>query len=227
MGASLVQLRGKASACQCRGQGIDPWSRKIPHVLEQLSPWATTTEPVLQGLGITATEPTCPRARAPKREAPAMRSPRTPLAATRKKKALRATQIQHSQRGKKGYHTIFVFFCLTYFTQYDNRQVHPCCGKHHHIVFDSSHTISRTFPPTVHKLQFLHILFSASCFFVCFLRIAILMDKVVSHCGFVFLYLLVTQSSFSCVYWLFLYLWGNLCLSPSPILKCCCVSFGC
>ena len=26
---------------------IDPWSRKIPHAAEQLSPCATTTEPVL------------------------------------------------------------------------------------------------------------------------------------------------------------------------------------
>ena len=27
--------------------GCDPWSRKIPHAEEQLSPWATTSEPVL------------------------------------------------------------------------------------------------------------------------------------------------------------------------------------
>ena len=38
-------LSGKESACQCRTHGIDPWSRKIPHAPEQLSPWATTTEP--------------------------------------------------------------------------------------------------------------------------------------------------------------------------------------
>ena len=37
-------LRGKESACQCRRHGFDPWSRKIPHVLEQLSPCTTTTE---------------------------------------------------------------------------------------------------------------------------------------------------------------------------------------
>ena len=34
----------KKSACQCRGHGFDPWSGKIPHVVEQLSPCATTTE---------------------------------------------------------------------------------------------------------------------------------------------------------------------------------------
>ena len=26
-------LSGKESACQCRGHGFDPWSRKIPHAL--------------------------------------------------------------------------------------------------------------------------------------------------------------------------------------------------
>ena len=35
------------SACQCRGHGFDPWSGKIPHAVEQLSPCATTTETVL------------------------------------------------------------------------------------------------------------------------------------------------------------------------------------
>ena len=38
---------GWESACQCRGQGFDPWSRKIPHPAEQLSPCTTTTEPAL------------------------------------------------------------------------------------------------------------------------------------------------------------------------------------
>ncbi|KAJ8787545.1 hypothetical protein J1605_022860, partial [Eschrichtius robustus] len=34
---------GWESACQCREHGFDPWSGKIPHAAEQLSPWATTT----------------------------------------------------------------------------------------------------------------------------------------------------------------------------------------
>ena len=29
---------------------------------------------------------------------------------------------------------IFVLLCLTYFTQYDNLQVHPCCCKWHYFV---------------------------------------------------------------------------------------------
>ena len=32
---------------QCRRQVFNPWSGKIPHTSEQLSPWATTTEAVL------------------------------------------------------------------------------------------------------------------------------------------------------------------------------------
>ena len=39
--------------------GLDPWSRKIPHASEQLSPWATTTEPILWGLRAVTTEPVC------------------------------------------------------------------------------------------------------------------------------------------------------------------------
>ena len=36
---------GWESACQCRGHRFEPWSGKIPHAVEQLSPCATTTEP--------------------------------------------------------------------------------------------------------------------------------------------------------------------------------------
>ena len=35
---------GKESTCQCRGRGFDPWSRKIPHAVGQLSLCAITTE---------------------------------------------------------------------------------------------------------------------------------------------------------------------------------------
>ena len=30
-----------------RGHGFKPWSGKVPHAMEQLSPCATTTEPAL------------------------------------------------------------------------------------------------------------------------------------------------------------------------------------
>ena len=67
------------SACQCRGHGFEPWSRKIPHAAEQLSPCATTTEAC------------APRARAPQQEKPPQWEARAPqrrvdrLAATREK----------------------------------------------------------------------------------------------------------------------------------------------
>ena len=38
---------GYESSCQRRGHGFEPWSRKIPHAAEQLSPCTTTTEPAL------------------------------------------------------------------------------------------------------------------------------------------------------------------------------------
>ena len=50
---------GQKSACQCRGHGFNPWSGKIPHAAEQLSPWATTTEPVLYSPRATTSEPAC------------------------------------------------------------------------------------------------------------------------------------------------------------------------
>ena len=50
--------RGWESARQCMGNGFKPWSRKIPHATEQLSPCATTTEARV------------PRARAPQQEKP-------------------------------------------------------------------------------------------------------------------------------------------------------------
>ena len=40
-------VSGKESACQCRRHGFDPWCRKIPRSVEQLSPCDTTIEPVL------------------------------------------------------------------------------------------------------------------------------------------------------------------------------------
>uniref|UniRef100_A0AAA9TAY3 Solute carrier family 48 member 1 n=1 Tax=Bos taurus TaxID=9913 RepID=A0AAA9TAY3_BOVIN len=40
-------LSGQESACQCRRHGFGPWSGKIPHAKEQLSPCARTTEPAL------------------------------------------------------------------------------------------------------------------------------------------------------------------------------------
>ena len=40
-------LRDGESTCQCKRHGFDPWSGKIPHAADQLSPSTTTAEPVL------------------------------------------------------------------------------------------------------------------------------------------------------------------------------------
>ena len=40
-------LNGEESTHQCRRQGFDPWSGRIPQAAEQLGLCATTTEPVL------------------------------------------------------------------------------------------------------------------------------------------------------------------------------------
>ena len=52
----LWWLSGKESTFQCRRHGFNPGSGKIPHAMEQLSPCATTVEPVLQSLRAATTE---------------------------------------------------------------------------------------------------------------------------------------------------------------------------
>ena len=44
-------LRCKEYASQCRRHRFEPWVRKIPHAVEQLSPCATMIEPALWSLG--------------------------------------------------------------------------------------------------------------------------------------------------------------------------------
>ena len=50
--------------------GFEPWSGKIPHAAEQLSPCATTTEPGLQSPRATTTEASAPTAHAPQEKPP-------------------------------------------------------------------------------------------------------------------------------------------------------------
>ena len=56
----LWWLSGKESTCQGRRHRFNPWSRKIPHVMEQLSPCTTTTGSVCLSLGATTTEACTP-----------------------------------------------------------------------------------------------------------------------------------------------------------------------
>ena len=58
----LQWLSGKESAWHCKRHGFDPWSQKIPHAEQQLSPRPTTAGPVLSS---PDTQLLSPRARAP------------------------------------------------------------------------------------------------------------------------------------------------------------------
>ena len=54
------------------------------------------------------------------------------------------------------YHMIFVFLCLTYFTQYDNLRVNPCCfNYYYYILFNSSVIFHFIYKP--------HFLYSFLC----------------------------------------------------------------
>ena len=71
-------LSGKESTCHCRRRGFDPWSRKIPHGVEQQSLRTTTAEPVLESLGAATTEARVPYSLcSTAREITAVRSPHT------------------------------------------------------------------------------------------------------------------------------------------------------
>ena len=55
---------------------VQSWSGRIPHATEQLSPWATTTEPVPWGLALQLEKPAqqAHTARSPHSKKPAQRS---------------------------------------------------------------------------------------------------------------------------------------------------------
>ena len=68
-----------------QGHRFNPWSGKIPHAAEQLSPCTTTTsltsrahEPQLLSLRATTTEARAPRALAPQQEKPSQGEARAP-----------------------------------------------------------------------------------------------------------------------------------------------------
>ena len=81
------------SACQCRGHGFDLWSGKIPHAVEQLSPWATATE---------APAPTAPCSTT--REATVMRSPRTATKSSPRSPQLDKARVQQRRTNAEGEH---------------------------------------------------------------------------------------------------------------------------
>ena len=89
-------LSGKESDCQCRRHEFNPWSRKIPHAVEQLSPRTTTIKqpvpwsPGTATIKLTVLKTVHPRSQcSTTREAITMRSPRT---------ATRVVPAHHNQR---------------------------------------------------------------------------------------------------------------------------------
>ena len=63
-------LSGRKHICQCRRHEFNPWSRKISHAAEQLSPHTITTEPVLKAWELQLLRPTYPRTHAVQQEKP-------------------------------------------------------------------------------------------------------------------------------------------------------------
>ena len=82
---------GWESACQCRGHGFEPWSRKIPHAAEQLGPWATITEPA-------RLEPVLRKNRGRDRERPAHCDEEWPPLAATTESPRTETKTQHSHK---------------------------------------------------------------------------------------------------------------------------------
>ena len=82
---------GWESACQCRGQGFEPWSGKIPHAAEQLGPWARITEP-------SRLEPVLHNKRGRDGERPAHHSEEWPPFATTGESPRTETKTQHSHK---------------------------------------------------------------------------------------------------------------------------------
>ena len=81
---------GWEPACQCRGHGFEPWSGKIPHAAEQLSPCTTTTEPA-------HLEPVLRNERGRDSERPAHRDEEWPPLAATGQSPRTETKTQHSQ----------------------------------------------------------------------------------------------------------------------------------
>ena len=82
---------GWESACQCRGHGFEPWSGKISHAMEQLGPWATTTEPA-------CLEPVLHNKRGRDSERPTHRDEEWPPLSVTRESPRTETKAQHSQK---------------------------------------------------------------------------------------------------------------------------------
>ena len=82
---------GWESACQCRRHGFEPWSGKILHAAEPLSPCATTTEPA-------RLEPVLRNGRGRDSERPAHRDEEWPPLAATGESPRTEMKTQHSHK---------------------------------------------------------------------------------------------------------------------------------
>ena len=103
-------LSDKEPACQSRRHGFKPRFGKIPHATEQVSPFATTPEPVLQSPGAPTTEARRPQSLCPTtREAAALQQGITPTHTTRGKPmyhqrpSIAKNQKKHVFKGGQGW----------------------------------------------------------------------------------------------------------------------------
>ena len=91
--------------CQCRGHRIEPWSGKIPHATEPLSPCATNTEPVFKSLQAATTEPArlepvLSNKISHHNEKPTPQNEEEPLFTATRESLHKAMKIKHSQKKK-------------------------------------------------------------------------------------------------------------------------------
>ena len=123
---------GWESACQCRGHGFEPWSGRIPHATEQLSPWAATTEPA-------RLEPVLCNKRGRDSERPAHRDEEwPPLAATRESPRTETkTQHSHKIKIKKKYQEINILERHFYHVTFGQKpsEVLQCSGNQVSFIY--------------------------------------------------------------------------------------------
>ena len=99
---------GQESACQCKGHGLNPSSRKIPHAVKQLSPHTKTTGLSTPEPRATTTEPACCRYGGPSaesllsatREATGTRSPNLQTKSSPRSQQLEKACMRHWRPGR-------------------------------------------------------------------------------------------------------------------------------
>ena len=91
-------LSGKEPTCQGRRHWFDPLSRRIPHVVEQPSPWARIIEPELWSLGAQTAEPICHNYRSACAPVPVLRNEKVLWWAARTLETSSSSKTQHSQK---------------------------------------------------------------------------------------------------------------------------------